>query len=167
MNAMTNAMKEAGMKTPTVMYRIWNWLKDHPEKTAEDITKALGSNYTLATQLRDMYKRGMVTVFKDKSHKITGAGIHPMVLRYSVTNPREYELLPVPAVYKKAKPKVVKLPPYVNPYSLAAQKKEAEKRLFESVGVTSTRQSQPLDIDNMTVGEAKRIYAQLQEFFNK
>lgn len=134
MNAMTNAMREAGMKTPTVMYRIWNWLKDHPEKTAEDITKALGSNYPLNTQLSDMYKRGMVTIFKDKSHKITGAGIHPMVFRYSVANPKAYELLPLPAVHKKKDTKPSKPLPYVNPHALAAQKKAADDLLLQSVG---------------------------------
>lgn len=96
MNAMTNAMRTAGMKTPTVMYRIWNWLKDHPEKTAEDITKALGSTYPLNTQITDMYRRGMLTVYKDKSPHNNGLGFRNTVFRYSVVNVREYVLLPTP-----------------------------------------------------------------------
>lgn len=101
MNAMTNAMKEAGIKTPTVRYRIWNWLKDHPEKTCEDITKALGSTYPLDTQIGDMYKRGMLTVYKEPSRKTNVTGAHPMVGRYSVANPKAYELLPLPKTEKK------------------------------------------------------------------
>ncbi len=96
MNAMTTAMREAGVKTPSVMYRIWNWLKDHPEKTAEDITKALGMNYSVQTQLLDMTRRGMLTVYKDKSRKTGIGGIEYMVQRYSVVNKGKYELLPKP-----------------------------------------------------------------------
>lgn len=151
MNSMTTALQEAGIKTPTVMYRIWNWLRDHPEKTAEDVTKALGSKYPLNTQLTDMYKRGMLTVFKDKSHKKLITGAHPMVFRYSVANPREYVLLPKP------KKKSVKVPKPVIQRPQPTLPKPAPAPV-------STSQAK-LDIDNMTVGEAKRVYAQLQEFF--
>lgn len=96
MNAMTNAMKEAGVKTPSIMYRVWNWLKDHPEKTVEDITTALGSSYNLNGQVSEMYKRGMLTVYKDKSRKTGLRGVAYMVKRYSVANPKQYELLPLP-----------------------------------------------------------------------
>lgn len=157
MNTMTTALQEAGIKTPTVMYRIWNWLKDHPEKTAEDVTKALGSSYPLNTQLTDMYKRGMLTVFKDKSHKKLITGAHPMVFRYSVANPREYVLLPKP------KKKSVKLAKPVIQRPQPSLPKPVPKPVPAPTPV-STSQAK-LDIDNMTVGEAKRIYAQLQEFF--
>lgn len=72
--------------------------------------------------------------------------------RAAVTQPP----LPIPPIPVAPTPQVIE-----------ERKAEADKRLLESVGVSSTRQAQTLDIDNMTVGEAKRIYAQLQEFFSK
>lgn len=102
MNAMANAMKTAGVKTPTVMYRIWNWLKDHPMKTAEDVTKALGSSYHLGSTLWGMERRGMVVVFKDKSRKTGIRGVEYMLKRYSVKNAATYELVPLPSPKKQA-----------------------------------------------------------------
>lgn len=136
MNAMTSALKEAGVKTPTVMYRIWNWLKDHPEKTAEDITKALGMSYNIQTQLLGMERRNMLKVYKDKSRKTGIKGIEYMVKRYSVVNPNEYVLLPMPSV-KTPKAKNVTAPakqetPYVNPHAKPAVEKAAKSALTEA-----------------------------------
>lgn len=41
MNDMTIALTQAGVKLPTGRQRIWNWLKDHPHKTARDVIVAL------------------------------------------------------------------------------------------------------------------------------
>lgn len=41
MNDMTIALTQAGVKLPTGRQRIWNWLKDHPHKTARDVLVAL------------------------------------------------------------------------------------------------------------------------------
>lgn len=113
MNAMTNALKEAGMKTPTVKYRIWNWLKDHPEKTADDITKALGMNYAPAGELRDMELRGMIKAYSDVSRNTGPHGLTYKIKRYSVTDAKEYE---VPDKPRKKKAPVVN-PHAVNPHA--------------------------------------------------
>lgn len=96
MNVMTYALKEAGMKTPTVKYRIWNWLRDHPEKTAEEITAGLAMNYPPAGELRDMEVRGMLKVFGDVSRLTGPNGMQYKIKRYSVVNTKEYEVLDRP-----------------------------------------------------------------------
>lgn len=96
MNAITYALKEAGMKTPTVKYRIWNWLRDHPEKTAEEITAGLAMSYPPAGELRDMEVRGMLKVFGDVSRLTGPNGMQYKIKRYSVVNTKEYEVLDRP-----------------------------------------------------------------------
>lgn len=110
MTTMTNAMRDSGMKLPSIKYRIWHWLKDHPEKTAEEISKALGLKYTCSVEMLDLYRRGMATVFKDKSHKKGITAFSYMVKRYSVVNVKEFELLPLPDMYKTKK-EPAKTPP--------------------------------------------------------
>ena len=99
MNQITVALKEAGMALPTQNQRIWNWLKDHPNKTTLEISKAL--NLTLgnvSSLISGMYKRKMVTAINDKSNSRRG-----VVGRYSVVG-REYELLPLPKQQVVARP---------------------------------------------------------------
>jgi hypothetical protein len=97
-------MTEAGMKLPTVKFRIWHWLKDHPEKTAEDIKKALGLNYLPYEVLHEMTKADTLKVYGDVSRKTSIHGLHPKIKRYSVTNAQEYE----PPLRKKRTTKKVK-----------------------------------------------------------
>lgn len=133
MNAMTNALKEAGMKTPTVMYRIWNWLKDHPEKTAEDVTKALGMTYSVQTQLLDMERRGMLKVYSDVSRKRGLGGVEYKIKRYSVTNTSRYELLPrVKQVVRAELPKMIIGERGVSFPEMEARKPKAKVELTEA-----------------------------------
>ena len=120
MNAMTNAMNNAGIKLPSVKYRIWNWLKDHPEKTAEDITKALGMNYVPAAEIRDMELRGMLKAYSDVSRKKGINGFEYKIKRYSVTNATKYEILDKPAKHDTVK--TPKAPPAVVPHAELVEK---------------------------------------------
>lgn len=130
MTAMTNALKQAGMKTPTLKYRIWHWLKDHPEKTTEDVQKALGLNYSPYGELLAMETAGILKVYSDVSRKAGMKGIVYKIKRYSVVNANEYE----PPARKKHKSRAdkVKLVPYVNPHA----KTEAEKPTQATTGLT-------------------------------
>lgn len=131
MNAMTNAMNNAGIKLPSVKYRIWNWLKDHPEKTAEDITKALGMNYVPAAEIRDMELRGMLKAYSDVSRKKGISGFEYKIKRYSVTNATKYEILDKPAKHDTVKKPKAPTPAFSNAelmrkYMPQAQPKKAE-----------------------------------------
>lgn len=90
MNAMTHALTEAGVELPSVKYRIWNWLRDHPEKTTEDIKKALGLNYPPYAELVSMEKHSLVKSYGDVLRNKTFNGNPIKIKRYSVTNTKEY-----------------------------------------------------------------------------
>jgi len=107
MNAMTNALKEAKVELPSLKYRVWNWLRDHPEKTAEEIQKALGMPRPISGDMSVMEARGIVKVYSDISRKQGLKGVQYRVKRYSVVNKDKYELPPPP---KKVKPKAAPAP---------------------------------------------------------
>lgn len=103
MNSMTTALKTSGIKLPSLKYRIWHWLKDHSEKTADDIQKALSLSYPPSAELRDMEARGMVAVYSDVSRKSGLKGIEYRVKRFSVTNRSEYIVGEKPEASKPVK----------------------------------------------------------------
>jgi len=108
MNAMTKALSDAGVKLPSVRYRVWHWLKDHPEKTQEDITTALKLSYRPAAILNEMEGSGVIKAYSDVSRKHGMKGITYKLKRYSVTNPLAYEER-VP--YDRSKKKAAKVAP--------------------------------------------------------
>ena len=94
MNSIAHALKVSGMTLPPLNKRIWLWLKDHPEKTAEEIATALGEKLnTVSAQMTNLRDRDMLIVFKDKSRKQGMAGIQYMVSRYTVKH-KVWEMLP-------------------------------------------------------------------------
>lgn len=104
MNQLTEALKDAGVPIPPVKYRIWNWLKDHPEKTKEEIKKGLGLGYEPAAERRALEENKVLKVYSDVSRHINPVTkAHYKVKRYSVTNKLEFEQ-PLRKPYKKRKP---------------------------------------------------------------
>ena len=60
MNQITQEFQKLGI-TVTVKKRIWMWLKDHPNKSAREIYKALNiSEGVTYTSLNDLESRKMV-----------------------------------------------------------------------------------------------------------
>lgn len=99
MNAMTQALKTAGVKTPSNNQRIWQWLKDNGMHTVDAVSKALGiKSQSAAAAMNDLLTRGMVA-----KHKRVDARLSPLASNYEALG-REYELLPRP-VTKAAKPR--------------------------------------------------------------
>ena len=49
MNAIVQALKASGVAIPPLKERIFLWLKDHPEKTATEISNALNLGYSIAS----------------------------------------------------------------------------------------------------------------------
>ena len=81
MNAMTSALRVAGTKLPTMRYRIWNWLKDHPEKTADDVMKALGLTYVPSTLLVQMERDKQVRVYSDVTKRVNPVTKRPQKIK--------------------------------------------------------------------------------------
>ena len=98
MNALTQALKTAGIKTPSQNQRIWQWLKDNGMNTVDAVSKALGiQKQSAQAAMHDLLMRGMV-----EKHKRVDARLSPLASNYAALG-REYELLPRP-VTKAAKP---------------------------------------------------------------
>ena len=65
MNALTQALKTAGIKTPSNNQRIWQWLKDNGMHTVDAVSKALGIQKQAAqAAMHDLLVRGMVAKHK-------------------------------------------------------------------------------------------------------
>jgi DNA-binding MarR family transcriptional regulator len=89
MNALTQALKTAGVKLPFQNQRIWQWLKDTGPHTALDIASELKIGQpTVVATLNDMRVRKMIEKTERKDHK--GKRI---ASTYAAIG-REYELLP-------------------------------------------------------------------------
>lgn len=62
MNSLPQALKAAGVKLPPIKQRIWLWLKDHPHKTARDLSVVMHLPVAqVCAQMLKMKQRGMVT----------------------------------------------------------------------------------------------------------
>jgi hypothetical protein len=71
-NQLETAIKAAGVKVPPLKKRIWLWLKDHPHKTAHDLSLVLHQPIArVCTQLLKMRERDMVSAKFDPARKLT------------------------------------------------------------------------------------------------
>lgn len=142
MNIIKTALKEAGIKVP-IKRRIWNWLRDHPNKTAREISTALNEKIThVRTELRDMTMRGMVK-HRPVLHKpYRGVG-RKTVYEYMVTT-AEFEILPYAA--------------YNAPSTSTVDVVKSDEPVKPLVGGQ-------LDVQSLPLAEARRIYEELKEIF--
>ena len=100
MKVVATALKTAGDKLPSARYRVWNWLKDHPEKTADEIQKALGLTYVPSTLMCQLEQEGVVRVFSDVTKRVNPVTKRPQkIKRYSVTSGKYEE--PVRKKYQR------------------------------------------------------------------
>lgn len=97
MNALTQALQTAGIKTPPQNQRIWQWLKDNGMNTVDAVAKAINiPKQSAQAAMHDMLKRGMV-----QKHKRVDARLSPLASNFEALG-RTYELLPRPLTPKKA-----------------------------------------------------------------
>jgi len=102
---MTAALREAGAPIPPLKYRIWHWLKDHPEHTAKEITAALMLTYEPGQAILDLERAGVIKAYSDITKRINPVSKQPWkIKRYSVTNHREYVQAPRKHQVPKSKP---------------------------------------------------------------
>jgi hypothetical protein len=138
MNAITYALKAAGVATPTQSELIWRRVKEQPGMTAKGIGMSLTSikKSSISTLLSAMEKRGMVYTKRDAGRA-----------RKYYTDMTAYELLPLP----KPLPKVT--PP---------AKIEVEYCQSSPLVVTPPK---AFNLDDLTVREARALYEQLHKMF--
>lgn len=141
MNIIKDALNTAGIKLP-IKRRVWNWLRDHPNKTAREVATALNEKINIVqTELRDMSMRKMVkgSITLHKPYRGTG---RKSVYEYTVTT-NEYELLPYATLNAPSQSTV-----NVVKYERPAEPVNGE-----------------IDVDSLSIAEARRIYDRLKEIF--
>jgi hypothetical protein len=147
MNIIKKALNDVGIKVP-IKRRIFNWLRDHPNKTSREIATALNERVEwIQTELRDMTTRSMIKSKPVLHRPYRGSG-RKSLLEYAVAI-SEYELLPLPRSIANVK---------IDPAPVTVVKfDKPEPAPVPTVG--------QIDVDALPIGEARRIYARLQEIF--
>jgi hypothetical protein len=144
MNSVSLALKNAGIKVPSLKKRMWLWLKDHPSKNYNEIAIALKAEpSSVASQLGEMYTRGMLSceAVASKSKKSLKS-----IKTYSALG-REYELLSMPVKDSPCKTHSTGVP--------------VDAPLVKAEPILRPR----IDIEQLTVAEARTLYRKLQEMF--
>ena len=170
MNAMVQALKDAGIKTPPQTQRIWQWLKDNDRsgqgKPASDISLALGVPMSnVSTLLSDMVNRKMISYvdhvsLRHKSRK----------LRYYKAVGHTYELLPRPKAVRTEAVKadlnrLLRDKLDAMPIAGKVEHHEAAPMQREQMNNQVLMLRRPVNIDNMTIGEARELYTKLKGMF--
>lgn len=158
MTSVAHALKSAGVRLPTVKYRIWNWLRDHSEKTADDVQTALGLTYNPAQSLVEMERGGVLKAYSDVSRKAGLHGVEYRVKRYSVTDAKEYRNTPYRPKETKSKP-LRKATQAVTKYPLAPPpvfvRDAARTVVFNAEAYANA----------LTLMQARAVYNHLKEVF--
>jgi hypothetical protein len=111
-------MREAGVKLPSRMQRIWTWVRDNPQHTVAQIDAALQLNNRNNTSslVSQLISRGMLFTVK-----VQGKGRYSRPQNVVSANPAmrgEYEILPMP---KKTKSVMVPVEVQTAPDSTPAK----------------------------------------------
>ena len=157
---MEQALKQAGIKTPTLFERAWNWVKDHPGHTSSEvgIGLRLDKKGLASTVLSQLAARGMVHGKLEHRRGIRGAK-NSSLLCWSVEPSMEsYELLP----------KVNKKAPTAKMFSTVMCK---GTNIGANIGAAPSPLPAPnlskpaVNIEMLTVKEAYDLYQQLLRYF--
>lgn len=135
MNSIANAMKEAGVAVPPLSQRLWLWIKDHPKATSREIETQFKEG--VSPRLADMEKRQMLSSSEVPNPSRKGKRT---LKGYTVTQD-EYDLLPIP----KKEAMTTRVPAPKSAHAIVPQTK--------------------INIEALTIAEARALYAQLQKMF--
>ena len=147
MNAMTQALVAAGVKTPTQMQILWTIVRDYPGKPAKfiiDTAKLPEASAHAALNVmvhRKMLRFELVPMRVKAGNTFSERGV-----RHYYTAIREFELLPPVKKVNRSAP--TKPAPAPIPAPLIAAP--------TPVGI---------DLDNLTIAQARVVYRQLKEMF--
>jgi hypothetical protein len=164
MTNVSNALRVAGVKTPTVKARIWNWLRDHPEKTSDDIQKALGLGYPPAQTLVDMERGGVIKAYSDVSRKQGLKGVEYRIKRYSVVNKDEY-IEPVRKAMKPRPLRTVTAEDFVNSPSQYKERVRIKAAPTPLVKPVTAEFNPETWVTGLSLQQAKKLYVYLHGVF--
>ena len=139
MNQLTNALAKAGVPLPTIKERLWRVIKDEPGLTASQLSKRLSGIPvgTISSQLNLMETRGMVYAVGTKGRGPIG----------------------------KAKAYHTDMAAYTLPPPVKTNGKKAEPSPASAVSTNRQPVEMSIDLDSLTIREAKALYAKLKEMF--
>lgn len=170
MTALTNALVKAGLPDTTLTKRIWLWIQDHPGCTVTDIHKGLKTHPGITgTRISDLHNRKMIT--KTHAFRNTVKG-KVDVFEFRVTM-KEFELLPRvdQSVFNHKAPAPVQ--------GLKAVLNRVNRQMLDNMNVgteiiktggNSTVQQKvcvAVDVETMSVSEARALYLKLHAIFGK
>lgn len=143
MNAMTEALKTAGVPLPSIAQILWKVIKESQGITRTELGKRLShiNPNSVNSRLHDLQKRGMAYTRKIKFRNAYANAYY--------TDMDEFRMLP----HVTTKPE-----------SGSEPKPEARPKPQASTPAP-TPPSRSFDLDTMTVGEARALYAQLKRMF--
>ena len=157
-NQMTQALRQAGIKTPTILQQLWSIIKEQPGSTYREI-KGRASHLnpsSIASQLNELEKRSM-------------AYSRPADIRYPnrkayFTDMERYELLPNPNSIKEKKIRAALLDSVLQ---AEAAKVDAEASTISHMLAKAAVPSQDWAayVDTLTVSEARALYQHLHKMF--
>lgn len=143
-NALQSALIETGLARPmTQTEQIWNVVKQDQPCNYRHIAKRTGlAESSVSSVLCQMEQRGMVY-----SRGAKGDGPNGSRKEY-LTDMEKYQLLPKPSHVAK----------YINDYLNG-------KDVTKQTNVATSKPTSPIDLDALTIREAKALYQQLKELF--
>lgn len=173
---MEQALKQAGISTTTKMERIWRVIKDHPGITAKRIASMMNiDSSTVSANCCILVARGMISVKYVPTHMKVGRGVGTRNISTFYTDMREYELLPMPKVKEEAAEKVVpgkglnSSVTIVHPgrEQIAQQLMQPLKKEVAIAQVSEAPEvaAPKIDVNKLTVMEARALYEQLKAIF--
>lgn len=141
MNAMTEALKTAGVPLPSIAQILWKVIKESQGITRTELGKRLShiNPNSFNSRLHDLQKREMIYTRKIKFRNAYANAYY--------TDMDEFRMLPHVTTKPESEPK-----PEARPKPQASTP-------------APTPPSRSFDLDTMTVGEARALYAQLKRMF--
>lgn len=155
MNQITEAFMKAGVKAPSVKERLWQHIRANQGHTAHQIAKVLRSipSSTIASQLSDMERRGMVFVKGAKAATTWGRS----TVKAYHSDMTTYELLPVLAQFRRDKPAaLIKAPVATTPAPTPSAAPQAP---------AAAPAAPQFNLEALTLAEARALYLQLHKMF--
>lgn len=167
---MEDALKKAGIRTPTQFERVWRWLKDHQGKTSSEVAVGtkLDSPGLVSTILSQMENRKMIYSALEYRRHTKGAKRNHIKCWYTVVSLKEYVLLP-----KTKKITVPRTPATVLPSTPEVLKMEVEPKVPTNslawpntdLNILSVEKERRINIESLSVKEAYDLYQQLLRYF--
>ena len=157
-NQMTEAFKQAGIKTPTILNQLWSIIKEQPGSTYRQI-KDRASHLnpgSIATTLHSLEKRCMI-------YSRPADIKNPRTKAY-FTDMERYELRPNPNSAKEKKARIA-LMDSVLKAEVARVDAEASTISHMLAKAAVPSQDWAAYVDTLTVAEARALYQQLHKMF--